>query len=207
MTLSTLHPASLILAWFGFAATLSWFRWPVLMIASIAIAVLILLSGVPQCWRLIRRSRVLLLVLLLVYAFSTPGTALIPGWEQANPTQAGLAAGAFQAWRLLLMVSALAVLLAVLTRQQLLSGIYTMLQPFKPLGVPVERFSVRLWLTLHYLETAPKITSLKAYWESALRLPENPPAKIELELPLFGRSDLVFALMCTIVLGAALWLG
>jgi energy-coupling factor transport system permease protein len=36
-----------------------------------------------------------------------------------------------------------------------MSGIYTLLLPFKPLGTNPERFAVRLWLTLYYVENAP----------------------------------------------------
>jgi hypothetical protein len=36
-----------------------------------------------------------------------------------------------------------------------MSGIYTLLLPFKSLGANPERFAVRLWLTLYYVENAP----------------------------------------------------
>lgn len=168
---------------------------------------MLIVGGLSRSWRLVRRSRMLLLAMLLVYAFSTPGTALIPGWEQANPTQEGLIIGAYQVWRLLLMITALAALLAFLTRQQLLAGIYQLLLPLNYLGVPVTRFSVRLWLTLHYLETAPKMESLNTHWDSLLQIPENHETIINMDVPKFGLSDILFCLVYFVLLGSALCLG
>lgn len=201
-----IHPAVLILAWMGFALALAGFQLFALIAASGLVAVVILASGVSRCWRLIRRTRILLSVLLLVYLFTTPGTALFTGWDQAGPTQEGLIAGAFQAWRLLLMISALAALLAFLSRQNLLAGIYVLLLPLKPLGVPVERFSMRLWLTLHYAEAASKAESLNARWESAMILPEKLESDMTLEVPNFGLQDVIFIGIYGVLL-SMLWLG
>lgn len=202
-----LHPTTLILAWIGFALVLSMFATSALIAASVSVGVLITLRGAASCWKLIRRTRILLLVLFLVYVFTTPGTALISGWEWAYPTWEGLHAGAYQAWRLLLMVSALAVLLSNLSRQQLLAGIYVLLLPLKPLGVPVARFAVRLSLTLHYAETASPGESLSARWDSALRLTTHETTQMQLDIPDFGRQDLIFAGICCMILGGAVWLG
>jgi energy-coupling factor transport system permease protein len=112
-------------------------------------------QGGSEFLKLLRRARWLLLSILLIYAFATPGEYL-PGVPDAvAPTYEGLRSGAMQAIRLVTMLAALAWLLAGCSREQLMSGIYTLLLPFKPLGANPERFAVRLWLTLYYVENAP----------------------------------------------------
>lgn len=182
-----------------------WFNIHTLLAAGVLIAAMVLASDVVACWRLVRRTRVLLIALIILYAFATPGTPLIAGWVQWNPTYEGVRAGGLQAWRLLLMISALALLLARMQREQLLAGIYILLLPLKFLGVPVARIAVRLWLTLHYVETASKADSLSARWENALMLPNEMPASIALEVPLFTRWDAGFALSFGALLALALW--
>ena len=202
-----LHPTTLILAWIGFALVLSALGLSAMVVVSVGVVGLISINGAARCWQLVRRTRILMLALLLVYLFATPGTAIFAGWDRAYPTWEGLQAGGFQGWRLLLMVSALAVLLTYLSRQQLLAGIYVLLLPLKPLGVPVARFSVRLSLTLHYAETASSTESLSARWESALSVTQNQTSQIQLDIPNFGLHDLIFACVCVVLLGGAVWLG
>jgi energy-coupling factor transport system permease protein len=110
-------------------------------------------------WRdfrlLLRRARWLLLSLLLIYAFATPGE-FVPGLpEWLSPTYEGLHSGLLQALRLVIMLAALACLLATGSRETWISGIYALLRPLALFGVSPERFAVRLWLTLHYVENAP----------------------------------------------------
>jgi len=202
-----LHPTTLILAWIVFALVLSAIGFTTMMVASVVVASLIAINGVARCWQLVRRTRILILVLLLVYVFATPGVPLFSGWDQANPTWEGLQAGTAQAWRLLLLVSALAVLLRYLSRQQLLAGIYVLILPLKPLGVPVAKFAVRLCLTLQYAESASPTESLSARWEAAVSIPQDASSLMRLDIPNFGLRDLVFAGIYSVIVGAALWLG
>ena len=104
-------------------------------------------------------------------------------------------------------MSALAVLLSYLSRQQLLAGIYVLLLPFKPLGVPVAKFAVRLCLTLQYAESASPSESLSARWDSALSITQDQISHLQLDIPNFGLQDFVFACIYSVILGAALWLG
>jgi len=202
-----LHPTTLILAWIGFALALSAFGLNAMAVASVVVAGLMAINGVARCWQLVRRTRILILALLLVYLFATPGVPLFAGWDRAYPTWEGLQAGSIQAWRLLLLVSALAVLLSYLSRQQLLAGIYVLLLPFKPLGVPVAKFAVRLCLTLQYAESASPAESLSARWDSALSITQDQISHLQLDIPNFGLQDFVFACIYSVILGAALWLG
>ena len=205
MSNTLLHPTTRLLAWIAFALAIPWLGIEALLAASALIAALVLHSGAAVCWRLVRRTRVLLAALVLLYAFATPGTPLIANWDQWYPTYEGFRAGGLQAWRLLLMIAALAVLLARMQRESLLGGIYVLLLPLGVFGVPVERIAVRLWLTLHYAETAPQTAGLSARWEHALTLPDERAANITLDVPAFTWQDAGFAIGYGALLAFALW--
>ncbi len=105
----------------------------------------------------VARFKWFFLVMLLIFVFSTPGEYVVQWPFSANPnfigpTYEGIAAGATQVLRILLMLAALSLILASNTRQQLISGLYFIFSPLQYLGLKVERFAARLWLTLHYVE-------------------------------------------------------
>ncbi len=200
-----LHPTTRLLAWIAFAVLIPWLPMGTLVLASAMIVALALRSGLADCWCLIRRARVLLATLIVLYAFATPGTPLIANWDQWSPTYEGLRAGGLQAWRLLLIIAALAVLFAHMQRESLLAGIYVLLLPLRAVSVPVDRFAVRLWLTLQYAEAAPQAQGLSARWENALCLPTNPATAVVLELPEFLWRDVGFAVVYGALLGFTLW--
>jgi len=194
----------LLLAWIAFAVALPWLGFHALWVASTVLALGAWLGGFNTCWRLVRRTRVLLIALLLLYALTTPGAPLFASWNM--PTQEGLLAGALQAWRLLLMITALALLLLRLSREQLLVGIYGLLAPFKPLGLPLERIAARLWLTLQYAESGLHANSLRERWDAALTLPNASSPSITFEFPAFALRDLAFLIgFGVLLLGALLW--
>lgn len=205
MSRISLHPTSLLLAWIALAVAISRFNLEIMFAASLIVALLILRSGPRRCWQLLRRTHILLITLLAVYAMMTPGTPVFPDWERGSPTLEGLHAGLHQAWRLGLMIGALAALLNYLSRPKLLTGIYGLLMPLKPLGVPVERFAVRLALTLQYVETMPKAISLNAHWDNALLPPQQQERSMVLQVQKFGALDAMFGLAFSAALGWALW--
>ena len=200
-----IHPTTLFLAWIALAVAVPWFSVAALGATSTMLVLGAWAVGIHACWHLVRRTRVLFIALILLYAFATPGTPLFAGWN--TPTQEGLLAGTLQAWRLLLVIMALAILLVRLNREQLLAGIYVLLAPFKPLGLPLERIAVRLWLTLQYAESGgPTGDSLRERWEAALTLPNGLSENISLELAEFHTRDVVFALGYGVLLaGGLLW--
>ncbi|MDP2832587.1 MAG: CbiQ family ECF transporter T component [Pseudomonadota bacterium] len=104
--------------------------------------------GVQLLWR----TRWLLLVLFLGYAYSLPGE---PAWSWLgafSPTQEGLARGGQQALRLLVLLLWLDLLVLRLPTASLMAGVYTLLRPFTRLGLNVERAALRLGLTLRAIE-------------------------------------------------------
>lgn len=144
--------------------------------------------------RYLRRSSVLLMSILLVYAFATPGQPMFPDWGW-SPTIEGINAGVLQTARLAILLLALALVLSQMSREKLFVGVYTLLVPLRTLGLPVERLAGRLWLTLHYADTAVPAAPW-ARLDGLLAPPADGPTELKLTLPRFGWTDAVFALCC-----------
>ncbi|MBT9567885.1 MAG: hypothetical protein IV085_06255 [Thiobacillus sp.] len=121
-----------------------------------------------QAGRLLYRTRWLMGVLLLAYAYSLPGDALWPALGWASPSGQGLLYGGWRVARLVLMLVGLAVLLAYTPRPRLIFGLYFLAVPLGWLGLDRRAFAVRLGLTLDYVEQAPQ----PVRWLDALRAPE-----------------------------------
>lgn len=163
------HPTARILLWCGWAvaverAALS----PSLFILAAATATAFLFAPARhESLRLLRRTRWLMAVLLLTYAYTVPGPLLWPGLGAASPSIDGLQHGALRAGRLALLLVGLALLLAYTPRARLIYGLYVLTRPLTWLGFDRRAFAVRLGLTLDYVEHAPK----PARWLDALRMP------------------------------------
>jgi len=144
-------------------------RFPFL---AVVLATAFLFAPVRQeAWRLLRRTRWLMAILLVTYAYTLPGTPLWPPLDWASPTLDGLRQGALRVARLALMLAGLAVLLASTSRPRLIYGLYGLAWPLTWFGFDRRAFAVRLGLTLDYVEHAPK----PARWLDALRasLPDD----------------------------------
>ena len=141
---------------------------PQLAFLAVAAATAFLFSPVrSEGWRLLRRTRWLIAVLLLTYAYTLPGTLLWPALAWASPSLEGLRQGAWRVGRLVLLLLGLAVLLAYTARPRLIFGLYVLAAPLAWLGFDRRAFAVRLGLTLDYVEHAPK----PVRWLDALRAP------------------------------------
>lgn len=138
---------------------------PLCLIASLIIVVSSYVAA-SKLTQLLRRTRWILLSLLLIYAYATPGEAALPMLGSWSPMREGLQEGATQLLKLLAALASLAILLENLPRLQLIAGLYSLFAPLNFLGVSRERCAIRLALTLHYAEVAmlPK----NARWQDAL---------------------------------------
>lgn len=200
-----MHPLVRILCLVAFAIALQLMKWPLLAIVGVALAILLRWRGAPVFLSLLRRARWLMLSILLIYAYATPGefVAGMPDW--IAPTHEGLQTGAVQMGRLMAMLAALSLLLAVSSREDIMAGVYLLLQPLRPLGFDPERFSARLWLTLHYVETMPKgiFHRLRQYgWrlEEILQEAAEEPDKVEMRFPAFRMMDYAVLIALPLVL-------
>jgi energy-coupling factor transport system permease protein len=100
----------------------------------------------------LKRFRWLFLVLMIIYTFNTPGEHIQDWPFYLHPTYEGVFAGLTQAVRISVILAIISLIMAANTKQQLVSGFYFILLPFKYIGLEADRFAARLWLTLHYVE-------------------------------------------------------
>ena len=185
------HPAAQIVTWCLLVAILQFLTLTILLAAAGFILLVALLLSAHKLRQLLRRTRWIMLSLLLVYAYSTPGQPLLEGFGMFSPSREGLGDGVLQLTRLLSALAALAILLDRLHRQKLIAGLYTLLAPLQLIGMSRERVAVRLALTLHYAEVAMLRESNT--WQDSLRSlfePHGETSKqMELTLYRFGISD------------------
>lgn len=152
-SLVPLHPATRLVVWAAAVGAGQALEGAGLVIALLAAAAAIG-ADVRRRWlRLVSRARWLLLSLLVLLAWGTPGELLWSG--SGAPTLDGIAVGATQAGRLLLMLAAVALLLETMPMATLLAGIHALLRPLARLGWHPEPAVARLALVLEYAETLP----------------------------------------------------
>ena len=164
----SVHPAARILLWVGWAVAVEAAAPSVLPLLAVAAATAFLFAPTrTRLLKLLRRTRWLLVVLALAYAYTLPGVPAWPALGWASPSIEGLAAGGLRVVRLALLLAGLAVLLALTERTRLLYGLYGLSRPLAWLGLDRRAFVVRLGLTLDYVESAP--ASMR--WLDALRAP------------------------------------
>ncbi len=185
------HPAVQILVWVLLALLVQRMQPLALLALSAALFAIALRLCARQLLSLLRRTRWILFSLLLIYAYTTPGTSWWPQLGLASPTREGLLDGLLQLGRLLSVLSGLAILLELLPQALLISGLYTLAYPLRWLGLSRERIAVRLALTLEYAESAMRDTA--GDWRQTIRdamLPAASAAEhIELRLQRFGLVD------------------
>lgn len=187
------HPASLILL--GLAALLaaSSRDGMALLLAGLGLALMALVAATSHLRLLLRRSRWLLLTMLVMFAWLTPGTPLpnIPG-----ATREGLLLAGDNMARLLIALSTVALLLKALPPPELVAGMRSLLAPLALLKISRDRIAVRLALTLNEVEASRSGESSDT-GQSA--------STLVLSASVFGATDFFLgALAGALVLGA--WL-
>lgn len=146
-----MHPASRILIYLLAALAipgLPFFMLPALLL--LALAMLIMVRRMP--FRLIWRTRWLLLVLLFGYAYSLPGTPVSTLLAEFSPSWEGLRHGMEQAARLTVLLLWLDILVLRLSSEALLAGLLQLMRPFSIIGLDPRRAALRLGLTLRAIE-------------------------------------------------------
>jgi energy-coupling factor transporter transmembrane protein EcfT len=191
-----LHPASLILAWIAAAIALQQASLAGLAATAVIVAPAVFFLAPQRAWRMIKRSRWLLLSLALLFVFATPGEYVspIPG-----VTREGLELAAEHLLRLALLLLLLALLLERVDTARLMSGMYLLLSPAARLGFDRAQAVVRLMLVLDYVEGAGGAT----HWRDWLTVPaESTPIPLRLPVIRLGNSDyLLVAVALAALLG------
>ncbi|WP_374481793.1 CbiQ family ECF transporter T component [Zoogloea sp.] len=150
-----LHPATRLVAWAALVVLAQLARGPWLWGLGLIVLVVAVLFSRHRAWRLIKRVRVLLLVLCVLFALFTPGELVVPLLGSAGPTQEGLGAAFAHCVQLLVVVLLVAVLLETTREQDLVAGLMVLSRPLRGLGLPVDRLAVRVLLVFRYVERPP----------------------------------------------------
>lgn len=205
-----IHPATKIALWLGFALAAQGIGFFALaLVTPLLVMALIMAHALSSALLMLRRARWLLLPLLLIYAYATPGPALFPALGAISPSLGGLHGGALQAWRLVLLLLGLALLLWSCPRESLLSGLYALLRPFRAMGLDPERIAVRLWLTLHYAQgqTRQNMQGWRGALGSALDPVPGAATEVKLALFTFTWRDTAVIALAALATGLVLWPG
>lgn len=198
-----MHPASRILTYLLAALVipgLPFFMLPFVLLA--AIAALAMQQRAP--FRLVWRTRWLLLILVLGYAYGLPGRACLPVLGDLSPSLEGLAHGGGQALRLATLLLWLDVLVLALPAGALLAGLYRLAEPLSRIGLDSRRVALRLGLTLKAIENLERgrgnlARLLDAEAASAL------PARISIQLQPLRPVDMA-APLAVLAAMVSLWL-
>lgn len=145
------HPASVILLGLAVLLAASFRQGIEIVLGAVALAVVALLVAPARLRQLVRRSRWLLLTMLVMFGWLTPGTPLpnVPG-----ATGEGLSLAADNIARLLVALSIVALMLHALSPPQLVAGIRSLMMPLALLRISRDRIAVRLALTLKEVESS-----------------------------------------------------
>jgi energy-coupling factor transporter transmembrane protein EcfT len=193
-----LHPSLKIILLVLLAAGVQHTGWYMLALVGCVLVLLTMYWHVALLRKLLFRSRWLLLTLVTIYAFTTPGEYL-PGWESYGLTYEGLHQGALQTVRLTIMLTGLALLLGTTERDALMAGIYRLINPLRIFKISPDRFTARLWLTLHYVEQERPRHKLP-FWQRFEQISEQLPEQIDhvrFEVPQFVLRDWLVLLAAT----------
>lgn len=143
-----MHPVIRIISFVVFAFALAIGTEVQLALGAVLLAALWLVTGgrgLSAGLRMLSRLRWLLLSILVVYLWFTPGTPLLTAWPEAGwmPTREGLVAGAQRVGILAVMVMTVSVLIASTPRERLLGALYWLALPLSPFGLSRERLVLR----------------------------------------------------------------
>lgn len=161
-TLTRVHPLIRILSLLVFIVLMALGGLSSLVIGGCLLVLLYTVSGmtpVHGLWRVVRRIRWLLLSILLLYGWWTPGTPLLTELGAYAPSLEGLVQGGVRAGLLVAIVGAVHWVMTTTHRPELLGAVVALTSPLQRLGVAHERLAVRILLTL---ETVPQVQRVAA---------------------------------------------
>jgi energy-coupling factor transport system permease protein len=205
-----MHPFVKIACFFFLLLLLQYISAPSIAVLCGLICLLAAVLNLPHFSQLIKRMRWLFVSLLLVYGYATPGEYLAFMPLNVAPSYEGLRMGLMQIAKLLIAVASLSALFASANKSQLMAGLWTLLSPLRLVGLNVERFTVRMLLTLHYVEQMAVQPKLKLDFSQLDKLAlasDEPDARLPLILaqPAFSWFDkAMLSLMLLAVMGLSL---
>lgn len=150
-----MHPGAALFLWVALVVLLQAVSGPALwVLAGLWVAVAAWASP-ANLRRLGRRIRFLLLAILILFAWMTPGQALVPVWTAFGPSREGLVLALEHGLRLVGVVALVALLLGRGGRDFVVSGLYALMAPCSLVRLSRDRLAVRLLLVLRNAEDRP----------------------------------------------------
>ena len=156
-----MHPLIRVVALLVFVTGLALARPVLLCIGGGLLLLLNILTGFPSpgiLLQMVLRLRWLLLAILLVYGWRTPGIGLFPAIGSWSPTGAGLVVGLLRILSLVLIVAAVHLLLQVTSRGELLPAIMQLIRPVTT-NAGRERLAVRILLSIEAVARVQTLVS------------------------------------------------
>lgn len=123
-----------------------------LLTVFVAMVICALLLSRITFFAMLKRVKWLLLMMLLIYAYSTPGEYLLYWLFETRPTYEGVLLGVMQAVRLVTMLAGLSCVIASTSRSALVGGLYQLAKLLSWVKLEPQQFALRVGLTLHYVE-------------------------------------------------------
>ena len=198
-----LHPTVRLIVWGVMTVLVQWLPLGGLLLAC----VLALGSGAWLSPRrlglLIKRTRWLIVSLVLLFALATPGAYLLPSLGSLGPTDEGMRLGVEHLLRLVFVLASLAVLLQVTGLEGLVTGLHGLIWPLTWLGLDRGRVALRLMLVMHYVERSPPGRQWREWLQGEVASGE--PMRLRLQAAPLRAVD--FAVLAGLTFAVAVFIG
>ena len=206
-TIGKPHPVAQIYLWTCLLVAVQMLQGQKLFLIGGVLLLITIACCASRFFTLLRRTRWILISLFLIYAYASTGNPIWPDMGAFSPVDIGITNGLQQITRLLTILAGLTILLVSLSQAELVSGMYTMLNPLRYVGLSRERIAVRLALTLQYAESAvlKKADNWQAMLVQSLRPDESSAGVIELSVTKLTLYDWLLLVTSTaLILGMSL---
>jgi energy-coupling factor transporter transmembrane protein EcfT len=132
----------------------------------------------------------LFISIFFVYAITTPGEYLIIYDEMLGVTKEGVSMAFMQIAKVIMAIACLRILFYRTSINQLVGGLCQLLYPIQIIGLNIERFAVRLFLTLHYVDNLTLTSQRKAGFIDVYHQIISPSSDIQLNMISFEKEPL-----------------
>jgi len=199
-----MHAGSILFLW----ATAALFvqqaeGWSLVALTAVSLIVALVCAR-AQCVRLLARICVLLLAILVLFAWCTPGEAVFMDWPRTSPSWEGLLLAFTHGSRLVALVCWVAVLIGRMSANRLVNGLYALFRPCRVFGLPAERIALRLHLVLRHASAARDDERPWQNWKVWLYPPSAADGEaVQLMHEQLGFRDIALPVMVCILL--VLW--
>lgn len=165
--LDVLHPTTLLILWGCFAVGLPFLSLNALLFCfSLCLGLFFFLK--KSLWSALKQIRYLLIMLMIMHI----STMILDDTMH-------LYSSLIQSLRLMNMIMSLHIILHILSKNEILLGLYYIFRPLTLVGINFDIFLIRLWLTLYYFENflfaSKEQKTLEIWQETYKTLMHAPP--------------------------------